>query len=173
MKETGRRILSVILAIVMCFSLLPTSSFAQEESAADAMIAEQTAENSGESIETELTEEADAQSSEQRVVGEELDAFVRVVFQTKPENAAVIVYYNDKEVDEEAEEKDSELKEVGPEKDGTYLLLPGDYLYDVTADGCIPVEKAELKVELPENSGEILEIGQIEHERFHIRTGKE
>ena len=87
MKETGRRILSVILAIVMCFSLLPTSSFAQEESAADAMIAEQTAENSGESIETELTEEADAQSSEQRVVGEELDAFVRVVFQTKPENS--------------------------------------------------------------------------------------
>ncbi len=158
MKETGRRILSVILAIVMCFSLLPTSSFAQEESVPDAMTAEQTLENSGEGIEAEFTEEEEAQSSEETLAGEELDAFVRVVFQTEPENADVIVYYDDKEDDEEAEEKDSELKKVDPEKDGSYLLLPGDYLYDVTADGRVPVEKAELKVELPKNSGEIQEI---------------
>jgi len=74
------------------------------------------------------------------------DEPVRVLFVCEPEELTLTVYTLD-----ENEEK----QEIEPEDDGSYLLLPGNYYYDASCEGCVPVEKAELIVEA---SGEPLRV---------------
>ena len=70
---------------------------------------------------------------------EETDtAPVAVVFTVTPEEAELLVYIKD-EYDEKTE--------IDPEEDGSYLLLPGEYFYTLTAEGYLAIEEELLTVE--------------------------
>ena len=64
---------------------------------------------------------------------------VTVVFNVTPEDAVVTVYTKDNPDDPE------EKTVIDPEEDGSYLLLPGEYYYDVVAEGYEPVEETAFK----------------------------
>ena len=74
---------------------------------------------------TEFTEETDT-------------APVEMVFVVTPEEAEVLVYTKD---------ENDEKTEIDPEEDGSYLLLPGEYYYTLTAEGYVIDEEERLQVE--------------------------
>ena len=82
---------------------------------------------------TELSEETDT-------------ALVAVVFTVTPEEAELLVYTKD---------ENDEKTEIDPEEDGSYLLLPGEYYYTLTAEEYVSVEEEKLEVEPSEEPVEI------------------
>ena len=168
-----KRILSLILCLLLCVTLLPANVLASEAEAASEPEAEQSAEEENpaapengateeEEPSTEEAEEADASSDaeptgeeelpavpedeedeEEEEPGEELPAApaaaerIRVEFVLRPENAAVRVFLCGEEESEAAREAD-----------GSYLLAPGAYRYEVCCEDYLSVSGAfELSAE--------------------------
>ena len=89
--------------------------------------------------------ETDIQESAEPI--EEKDAIpVVVAFVVTPEEAELLVYIKD---------ENDEKTEIDPEEDGSYLLLPGEYYYTLTADGYVSVEEESFTVEPSEESVEV------------------
>ena len=135
-------------------------------------------EQDGES-ETSDGEQNDAEGKEgenpadEQEDGEEIQP-VRVTFSTEPEDAVVTVFAvqnndegteegKEEEVEVEKEAEQGEPEAVEAEEDGMYLLLPGEYVYNATAEGYITVEAVlftvadealEINIELEAEEGE-------------------
>ncbi len=69
-----------------------------------------------------------------------VDERVAVAFAFEEAELAVTVY------DPAEPDENDEPSVVAPEEDGTYLLLPGEYLYDAAADGYEPLEEEPFEV---------------------------
>ena len=72
---------------------------------------------------------------------EDAPAPVRVVFDCDPAETVVTVY------DPAQPDENGEPSIIDPEEDGSWLLLPGTYLYDAEAEGYAAVEKEPITVE--------------------------
>ena len=72
--------------------------------------------------------------------GEDNAGLVRVEFLCEPEDALITVY------DPSQLDENGEPLVIDPEEDGTWLLVPGEYLYDAEREGYYSVRKG-LKVE--------------------------
>lgn len=78
---------------------------------------------------------------------------VRVVFDCDPEDAVITVY------DPAQLNENGEPMEIEPEEDGTWLLMPGTYLYDAEREGAVEEKQVEFEVNAPsQNSVQIIEV---------------
>lgn len=121
--------------------------------------------------ETDITEPSENPEDEEPAEQEEQP--VTVVFYVTPEEAELRVWPAENAEAEEtteqaAEEDTTELPEpiepeepvklpepIAPEENSTYLLMPGEYLYTVEADGYAALDRVSLTVEA---SDEVLEV---------------
>ena len=99
----------------------------------------------GETSDEEKGEEAETQEDEAEIQP------VRVTFSTEPEDAVVTVFAVQKK-DEDAGEGEVEDTEQGEpeaveaEEDGSWLLMPGEFVYNASAEGYISVEAVPFTV---------------------------
>ncbi|MBR3474643.1 MAG: InlB B-repeat-containing protein [Oscillospiraceae bacterium] len=124
MKNTAKKLLSLLLCLVLVLSFFPAAALAED--------AEEPA---------PLPEEDDC------------DGLVRVEFICDPADA-VITVYSPMNLDE-----NGEPEIIDPEEDGSYLLWPGEYLYDAEREGYISITNRGFVVESsPENEAFTLSI---------------
>ena len=114
------------------------------------MTAEEPAETPEDPEPTETSEDPepaetpeDPEPTEESETPEEPAEAVRVVFVTEPEDAVVSVYAP-------AETEGEEPAVIEAEEDGSFLLLPGAYLYSAAAEGFTALEAVEFTVEAAE-----------------------
>ena len=171
-----KKTLAMILCLAMCLSMFPASAFA-EEGAAEAP-AEQVVEPVNEEpvYEEPVNQEpVNQEPVNQEPVNEEpvyeepvnqepvneepvnqepvnqepataepeMPAPVRVIFEVPAEGAAVRVYTKDESLNE---------TDVAAEEDGSFLLLPGQYYYIISAEGYAETEETEFTVEASEET---------------------
>ena len=74
---------------------------------------------------------------------------VRVTFVCDPEETVVTVY------DPAQPDENGEPTVIDPEEDGSWLLLPGKYLYDAECEGYVAAEKVEFEVS---DSNQIIDV---------------
>ena len=97
------------------------------------------AENAPENTEsTEPAIEPDVQGPSESNVEETAAIPVAVIFTVTPAEAELLVYTKD--------EYDEKMI-IDPEEDSSYLLVPGEYFYTLTAEGYVCVEEEKLQVE--------------------------
>ena len=128
-----KRILSLLLCLVLAASFFPAAAFAE-----DAEEAEPTEESGEEFIFEEAAEEPEAADA--------LAVERRVIFLCEPAELTLAVY------DRGEREADPESAPIIPEEDGTYLLLPGEYLYTASCEGYVPITDEPLLVEAGEEA---------------------
>ena len=157
-----KRIMALILMLTMCLSI-SNAAFADGE------IADEPAEQVEDVVLTELPEEeppvaeepaaeepAEEEPAEEEPVAEQPaaeepvveDLRVRVRFACNPVDAKITVYaaVESEEGYVPAPDENGEPLVIEAEEDGTYLLLPGVYLYDAECEGYTSVLKATLTV---------------------------
>ena len=116
-----RRITAIILSLLILLTAFPVGIFADE------LLPEASA-GSSLSDPEQPAKTATAKSGDNTLA-------VKVVFELHPADLVLNVYSK-----AETENKDlAEVEPIAAEEDGTYLLLPGEYLYTAEADGYIPV----------------------------------
>ena len=143
--EKGKKLLSLLLCLVMVLSFFPTAALAESEG--NGVILEDERDHKGEDQGTIAPEneepvgaihESPEEETPEEPVGEgTLDVpedeepaedangeLVRVEFICEPEDAVVTVY------DPAQLDESGEPTVIDPEEDGTWLLAPGEYLYD-------------------------------------------
>ena len=122
-----KKVLSLLLAVLMVFTLLPVSALADGETPGTA---ETTAETETTPVpevtpEPEITPEPETTPEPENTPE---PARVTVRFHCMPEETTILVY--------EAENDEVELE---PEKDGSYLLVPGTYVYVAICEGYVSI----------------------------------
>ncbi|MGX8692917.1 MAG: Ig-like domain-containing protein, partial [Clostridia bacterium] len=146
-----KRCTSMLLAVVMLFSLIGTTAWADDsEESTQAAAQENTETVSSEDPNrviarfevpldeiSSITEDEwadilqDAGMTEDEADSEPI-TFVRVRFTDLPDGAVVRLFRG--------------IVEVMPETDGSFLVTPGGYRYSVSCEGFVPVEETELLV---------------------------
>ena len=148
-----KKVLSLLLAVLMVFTLLPVSALADGETPGTA---ETTAEAET-TPEPEVTPEPEA--TPETEVTPEPEAtpepeYVTVRFSCTPEETTILVY--------DAEDDETELE---PEEDGSYLLAPGKYIYVAFCEGYVSIFEELIIEEDEAKTGEdrivdvVLEVG--------------
>lgn len=145
-----KRLFSLLLAVVMLFALLPLVALAEEgseEPKQDPVASEGQGDNSSgegateeDPAEKKDPDEGDASDPKTDPADPVAQAAepVQVVFACTPEDLTLTVYAKP-----EAEEAPVLVQ---PEADGSYLLLPGDYLYTAAAQGYVSAEEVPFTV---------------------------
>ena len=175
--NNGKRFLSLLLSLVMLLSLFPASAFAAEigesvgggvldvpsndepvgddapgvpelaSSAGDNSVILSASEESQDAAEENEEKEDEILRSAQD--DEDAPTPVRVIFVCEPEETVVTVY-NPAQPDE-----NGEPTVIDPEEDGSWLLVPGTYLYDAECEGYVSEEKVEFEVSLSMQSVDV------------------
>ncbi len=170
MIERKKRLLALILCAVLLLSLLP-AVFAEEQTEALPPAAqEEEASLSPEPSAPEESEEdeipPDPETPEPSPEEAEEDPAgpvpVSILIVCEPEDAVVAVYPAPEETEEAAEPAESiepqepaePAEPIEPQEDGSYLLLPGNYLCSASAEGYRPLERFEFTVGEPETGTE-------------------
>lgn len=151
-----KKALSLLLAVLMVFTLLPVSALADGETPGtaestaeagmtpmpdEALVSEETQgpEN------TPALEETPAPETTEEPTSTPEPARVTVRFNCTPEDAEITVY--EKAVFELAKTDGTEAEKIVAEEDGSYRLIPGCYIYMATCDGYFPAEEVEFAVD--------------------------
>ena len=158
MKNTAKKLLALLLCLVMVVSLFPVSALAEGADEGEPIAEEGCTGECGHDHEHEGEEPEEPEDPAgdgtldipEDPVGdgaldvpeEEIDPdLVRVEFICDPADA-VITVYDPMNLDE-----NGDPLVVDPEEDGSYLLYPGEYLYDAAYKGICYREKAPFLVE--------------------------
>ena len=128
-----KKVLSLLLAVLMVFTLLPVSALADGETPGTA---ETTAEAETTPVpevtpELETTPEPEATPEPETTPEPEVTPepeYVTVRFICTPEETTILVY--------DAEDDETEFE---PEEDGSYLLAPGNYVYVAFCEGYVSI----------------------------------
>ena len=157
--------LALFLVICMLLQLLSVAAFADglvEESqddpaAVEEIVTPEEPDDPASDPEPDLESDPEPDPDPEPVPEEPLDPVVEpvsevseavaVVFECAPAEAVITVY--DPAVLDEA----GEPAVVDPQADGSWLLLPGEYLYDAAAEGFVSLVKAPFTVAAPEDGG--------------------
>ena len=137
-----KRLLSVLLCLAMCVSLLPAAAFAAEDEPLDPPAEVEVTETPDEPEVTEFPDEpeptetpeepGEAPAEEELPEAEPQSGAVRLRFVCSPEETVVTLW---------ADGSDEPLQ---PGEDGDYLLASGDYVYSASCPGYVSVERQSL-----------------------------
>lgn len=145
-----KRLFSLLLIVAMLFALLPLAALAEEgteepeqkpaasESQGDDATKEGAEE--GEPVGEKDPDEGEIQN-QQTDPADPMDPApepVQVIFVCTPEDLTLTLYAKP--------EEEGEPEPIQPEADGSYMLLPGDYLYTAAAQGYAPAEDVPFTV---------------------------
>ena len=132
MSKNGKKHLALLLCLVLCLSLFPTTAFANDEE----VVSEEITDWDGDEVPTDEPGQEEAETAEP----------VNIRFLMSPENALLSVYTLDDY---------GYRQEFYPDEDGSIWLHPGEYHYDAEAEGYEALKEALLTVEEGTESLEI------------------
>ena len=166
-----KRLLSLLLCLVMVLSFFPTALAEGEgdgvildehnhEGEDQGMIAPVNEEPVGaiqESLDEEPAEEPVGADAPGGPEDNETGDLVRVEFICDPEDTVITVYDPAKLNDE------GEPEEILPEVDGSWLLVPGEYLYDAHCDGYWDVVEETFEIDQVSPTSVVVQLIPIEY----------
>ena len=133
-----KKVLSLLLAVLMVFTLLPVSALADGETPG-------TAETTAETETTPVPEVTPEPETTPEPENTPEPARVTVRFNCMPEDTEITVY--EKAAFELAKTDGTEAEKLVAEEDGSYRLIPGCYIYMAACDGYFPAEEVEFAVD--------------------------
>ena len=145
-----KKVLSLLLAVLMVFTLLPVSALADGETPGTAETTAETETTPVPEVTPELETTPEPEATPEPETTPEPEAtpepeYVTVRFSCTPEELTLCVY--EKMSYEQAEADGEEPEKIEPEEDGSYRLMPGTYLYTAECEGYVSISTEEFQIE--------------------------